>query len=210
MFKPYGVLSQFTPEHGHRSLSEFGPFPRDVYPVGRLDVDSEGLLLLTNDKRVKHRAAHPRFDHPKTYLVHVERTPSSAALRILRSGVVIEGKRTKPADVRLLEREPSLPPRDAPIRFRKTVPTAWLEITLREGRHRQVRKMTAAVGHPTLRLVRTAIGPLRLGTLRPGESRELTEHERTRLLQSLNLRAPVQPSGRHTRPATGAEKASKP
>jgi 23S rRNA pseudouridine2457 synthase len=187
LFKPYGVLSQFTPHHGHRSLREFGPFPRDLYPVGRLDADSEGLLLLTNDNRVKHRAAHPKFDHPKTYLVQVERVPNVEALEKLRDGVMIEGKRTKPAEVRLLEREPSLPPRDVPIRFRKNVPTAWLEITLREGKNRQVRRMTAAVGHPTLRLVRTAIGPLRLGALQPGESRELTAHERTELLHSLDL-----------------------
>jgi 23S rRNA pseudouridine2457 synthase len=188
LYKPYGMLSQFTSEHGHRTLAECGPFPRDVYPVGRLDADSEGLLLLTNDNRVKHRAADPKFNHPKTYLVQVERIPDTDALEKLRSGIVVEGRRTRPAEVRLLDAEPPLPPREVPIRFRKNVPTAWLEITLFEGRNRQVRKMTAAVGFPTLRLVRTAIGSLRLGTLKPGESRELTEHERRGLLRSLGLR----------------------
>ncbi len=186
--KPYGMLSQFTPEHGHRTLAECGPFPRDVYPVGRLDADSEGLLLLTNDNRVKHRAADPKFNHPKTYLVQVERIPDPGALEKLRSGIVVERRMTRPAQVRLLVAEPPLPPREVPIRFRKNVPTAWLEITLVEGRNRQVRKMTAAVGFPTLRLVRTAIGSLRLGRLKPGESRELTEPERCGLLRSLGLR----------------------
>lgn len=191
--KPCGVLSQFTPEHGHKGLGDFGPFPRDVYPVGRLDADSEGLLLLTNDNRVKYRATDPRFSHPKTYLVQVERVPDTHALEKLREGVLIEGKKTKPAEVRLLDDEPRLPPRDVPIRFRKNVPTAWLEITLREGRNRQIRKMTAAVGYPTLRLVRTAIGPLHLGTLKPGESRKLTARERSKLLQSLNLNVSPSP-----------------
>lgn len=186
-YKPYGVLSQFTPEHGHPSLRDFGPFPPDVYPVGRLDLASEGLLLLTNDARVKHRLTDPKFGHPRTYLVQVERIPDKESLRTLREGVIIEGRRTKPADVRLLDAEPSLPPRSVPIRFRKNVPTAWLEMTLREGRNRQVRKMTAAVGHPTLRLVRTAVGPLTIGTLQPGEIRLLTIEERRLLLHSLHL-----------------------
>ena len=172
-FKPYGVVSQFTPEGGHPSLADFGPFPRDVYPVGRLDWDSEGLLLLTNDNRLKHRLSDPRFEHPKTYLVQVERLPDNAALQRLCGGLVIGGKKTKPAKARLLTSEPDLPPRPVPIRFRKNVPTAWLELTLTEGRNHQVRKMTAAVGHPTLRLVRVRIGTITLGKMQPGEFRRL-------------------------------------
>ena len=182
-FKPYGVLSQFTREAGHPSLADFGPFPADVYPVGRLDADSEGLLLLTNDHRLQHRLMDPRFGHPRTYLVQVERTPAADALERLRTGVVIEGKRTRPAQVSLLTEGPLLPPRAVPIRFRKNVPTAWLTLTLTEGRNRQVRKMTAAVGHPTLRLVRVGIGELPIGTLQPGEHRLLGPGEVARLLQ---------------------------
>ncbi len=176
-YKPYGVLSQFTPEHGHATLKEYGPFPNDVYPVGRLDVDSEGLLLLTNDNRLKHRATDPKFEHPRTYIVQVERVPDESALKKLREGVMIEGNKTKPAAVRLLNDEPTLPDRAVPIRFRKNVPTAWLEMTLREGRNRQVRKMTAAVGHPTLRLVRVKIGSISIDGLEPGMSRPLTKKE---------------------------------
>ncbi len=183
-YKPYGVLSQFTREAGHPSLADFGPFPADVYPVGRLDADSEGLLLLTNDNRLKHRLTDPRFGHPRTYLVQVERAPADKALERLRTGVVIEGKETRSAQVSLLPAEPALPPRAVPIRFRKNVPTAWLELTLIEGRNRQVRKMTAAVGHPTLRLVRVRIGELGLGALQPGEHRFLSRQESSALLQA--------------------------
>lgn len=182
--KPYGVLSQFSSEHGHPSLKDYGPFPPDVYPVGRLDRDSEGLLLLTNDNALKHRLTDPKFDHPKTYLVQVERIPDTEALNKLRAGVVIDGMKTKPAVVRLLETEPALPPRTVPIRFRKNVPTAWIEITLREGRNRQVRKMTAAVGHPTLRLMRTKIGWLTIEGLDVGKNRTLTPEEVAPLLTS--------------------------
>lgn len=167
-YKPFAVLSQFTSEEGKRSLGEFG-FPKGVYPVGRLDYDSEGLLLLTDDNRIKHRLADPKFELPKTYLAQIERIPDDWSLERLRAGIVIEGKRTKPAEIRLLTEEPSLPPRSVPIRFRKTVPTAWIELTIREGRNRQVRKMTAAVGHPTLRLVRVKIGSIGIGMLKPGE-----------------------------------------
>ena len=175
--KPFGALSQFTPEGSRPTLKEFGPFPRDVYPAGRLDADSEGLLLLTNNNALKHMLTDPRFGHPRTYLVQVERTPNEDALERLRRGVIIEGKRTRPSDVKLLEREPPLGPRSVPVRFRKTVPTAWLQITLREGKNRQVRKMTAAVGHPTLRLIRIRIGPLTLAGLAPGEWRLLSGTE---------------------------------
>ncbi|MBI5474653.1 MAG: pseudouridine synthase [Ignavibacteriae bacterium] len=186
-YKPFGVLSQFTPEHGHLTLKDFGPFPQDVYPVGRLDLESEGLILLTNDNAVKHRASDPKFEHPRTYCVQVERIPDAAALETLRSGVIVGGRRTKTAEARLLE-EPHFPPRSVPIRFRKTVPTAWIEIILREGRYHQVRKMTAAVGHPTLRLIRTAIGNLGLCDLQPGESRALSNSEIALLRSSLGIR----------------------
>lgn len=186
-YKPFGVLSQFTHEAGRASLRDYGPFPRDVYPVGRLDADSEGLLLLTNDNSVKHRLTEPTFDHPRTYLVQVERIPSEEALDRLRKGVVIEGKKTKPAEVTLLKREPDVPPRPVPIRFRKNVPTSWLEITIREGRNRQVRKMTAAVGYPTLRLIRTQIAYLSIEGLEPGSFRALTPLEVSKLRSYLGL-----------------------
>ncbi len=176
-YKPYGVLSQFTPEHGHKTLKDFGPFPPDTYPIGRLDLDSEGLLLLTDDNKIKQRASNPNFDHPKTYWVQVENIPDTAAIEKLQRGVVIEGKKTKPAEARLFDGEPDLPARSVPIRFRKNIPTSWLEIVLREGRNRQIRKMTAAVGHPTLRLVRVKFGELKLEGLEIGQSRDLTSEE---------------------------------
>jgi 23S rRNA pseudouridine2457 synthase len=174
--KPYGVLSQFSDEECHPGLKRFIPLP-GIYPVGRLDHDSEGLLLLTDDGPLAHRLTDPRFEHPKTYWAQVERIPDEAALEALRRGVVIQGKPTRPAEARLLEGEPALPERDPPIRFRKSVPTAWIELVLREGRNRQVRRMTAAVGFPTLRLVRVALGPLELGELAPGAWRELSAEE---------------------------------
>jgi len=174
--KPYGVVSQFTSREGKRTLTEFIQI-KNVYPIGRLDEDSEGLLLLTDDGVLQHRLSDPKFAHPKTYLVQVERVPDEPAIEKLRRGVVIQGYQTKPAQVRLLDIEPQLPPRDAPIRFRKSVPTAWLEVTLTEGRNRQVRRMTAAVGHPTLRLVRVAVAGVELGELQPGEWRELGSAE---------------------------------
>jgi 23S rRNA pseudouridine2457 synthase len=176
-YKPYGVLTQFSREAGHKSLADFGPFPPDVYPAGRLDADSEGLVLLTNDSRMQRQLTEPRFNHPRTYAVQVERVPDENALKRLCEGIMIEGKRTKPAEARLLTVEPELPPRPVPIRFRKNVPTAWIEITLGEGRNRQVRKMTAKVGYPTLRLVRTKIGNLTLRGLEPGRWRELKPDE---------------------------------
>jgi 23S rRNA pseudouridine2457 synthase len=188
--KPYGVLSRFSPEAGWESLKSFGPFPPRVYPVGRLDVDSEGLLLLTDDNEVKDRLTAPRFGHPRTYLVQVERIPTEEALQQLRSGILLDGTMTREAGVRRLEVEPRLRPRAVPIRFRKNVKTCWLEIVLREGRNRQVRRMTAAVGHPALRLVRTGIGPLHLAGLRPGGCRELSGGELRALRSSLNLQTP--------------------
>ncbi|MFM6194896.1 MAG: pseudouridine synthase [Planktothrix sp.] len=186
-YKPYDVLSQFTnedPTTPRQTLKDFISIPT-VYPVGRLDRDSEGLLLLTNDNFVKHRLIDPKFAHPRTYWVQVERIPDETALKQLRQGVQLSDYRTKPAQVKLLLTEPSLPPREPPIRFRKTVPTAWLELTLTEGRNRQVRRMTAAVGFPTLRLVRVAIAHLILNPLEPGQWRDLTEMELKKLMQIL-------------------------
>jgi 23S rRNA pseudouridine2457 synthase len=171
-YKLYRVLSQFTGEHGQRTLAEFG-FPKNAYSIGRLDYDSEGLLLLSDDGRFKHKLIEPKFEHPRTYLVQVDRSPAESDLEKLRRGVVIQGYKTKPAKVKLLDKEPPLPPRDPPIRYRKNVSTAWLKLTIFEGRNRQVRKMTAAIGFPTLRLVRVAIGPIGLGILKPGEWREI-------------------------------------
>lgn len=176
-YKPYEVLSQFSPQDEKRTLADFFSLPKDIYPVGRLDYDSEGLLLLTNDNGIKQLLTNPGSKYPKTYLAQVERIPSENALLQLRTGVPIEGKKTQPADVDLLIEEPSLPARSTPIRFRKNVPTAWLKITLHEGRNRQVRKMTAAVGHPTLRLVRIHIGRLKVGTMQPGEWKEISREE---------------------------------
>lgn len=184
-YKPYGVLSQFTDNSGEnkrRTLKDYISVPL-VYPVGRLDWDSEGLLLLTNHGQLQHRLSHPRFQHPRTYWVQVERIPDPDALRQLRSGVIIDHQLTRQALVQMLNTEPQLPPRAPPIRFRKNVPTAWLEMTLTEGRNRQVRRMTAAVGFPTLRLVRVAIAHLSLEKLQPGQWRDLTPEELNPLLK---------------------------
>jgi 23S rRNA pseudouridine2457 synthase len=174
--KPYGVLPCFTDPEGRPTLADYIDLP-GVYAAGRLDLDSEGLLLLTSDGRLAHYITDPQHKLPKVYLAQIERTPNEEALEQLRKGIVLNGKMTKPAEVRLLPDDPQLPDRPVPIRFRKNVPTAWVEITLREGLNRQVRRMTAAVGHPTLRLVRVAIGPVALGDLESGEWRDLTSRE---------------------------------
>lgn len=177
--KPYGVLSSFTdPDNaGRETLADYVPVP-DVYAAGRLDYDSEGLMLLTDDGKLSHRLTHPRYRHSKTYLVQVEGIPTDEALDQLRQGVVIKGGyKTRPAQVERLPEPPDIWPRRKPIRERKSVPTSWLKITVTEGKKRQVRRMTAAVGYPTLRLVRVAIGPLELGDLPPGAWRELTPEE---------------------------------
>ena len=182
-YKPYDVLSQFSSnESGHTTLKSYIEVP-GVYPVGRLDRDSEGLLLLTDDGPLQHRLCHPRFDHPRTYWVQVERIPDADSLARLRRGVTIRNYRTRPAQAALLSTAPLLPPRIPPIRVRKQIPTAWLELTLREGKNRQVRRMPAAVGFPTLRLVRVNIGHLHLGNLHPGQWRYLTPDEQKKLSQ---------------------------
>lgn len=185
-YKPYGVLSQFSKDTPNQStLQDYISVP-NVYPVGRLDSDSEGLLLLTNHGQLQHRLCHPRFGHDRTYWVQVERVPSVDALNKLEQGVVIKNYRTQPAKVKLLLQEPLLPERIPPIRFRKNVPTSWLEITLTEGKNRQVRRMTASVGFPTLRLVRIQIAHLKLDTLQVGEWRDLTPEE-VKLLHKLTF-----------------------
>ncbi len=182
-YKPYGVLPCFTDPAGRPTLADYVAVP-DVYAAGRLDADSEGLLLLTSDGALAHHITDPRHKLPKVYLAQVERIPDAVALEQLRVGVTIGGTRTKPAKVRLLPGAPKLPDRLVPIRFRKSVPTTWLEITLYEGMNRQVRRMTAAVGHPTLRLVRVAIGPVRLGDLQPGQWREASSPEIEQIRQA--------------------------
>lgn len=179
LHKPYGHLSQFTPEPDSpwRTLADFD-LPRGVYPLGRLDADSEGLLLLTDEPELNARLLDPQNAHPREYWVQVERIPTDDALRQLARGVTIGGHRTQPCTVRRLESAPALPPRIPPVRYRKSVPDCWLSLTLTEGKNRQVRRMTAAVGHPTLRLVRVAIGEFRAGDLAPGAWRELTSAER--------------------------------
>jgi 23S rRNA pseudouridine2457 synthase len=174
--KPYGVLPCFTDPEGRPTLADYVTIP-GIYAAGRLDQDSEGLLILTSDGTLAHRITDPQHKLPKVYLAQVERILNEEALEQLRKGVVLNGKQTRPAEIRVLQDDPQLPDRPVPIRFRKDVPTAWVEITLREGLNRQVRRMTAAVGHPTLRLVRVAIGPIALGDLLPGQWRDLTSSE---------------------------------
>src|SRR5262245_57922861 len=178
--KPYDVLPCFTDPAGRPTLADYIDLP-GVYAAGRLDRDSEGLMILTSDGALAHRITDPAHKLSKIYWVQVERIPVEAALSQLRRGVALNGKRTRPAKVSLLRPEPVLPERSIPIRFRKTVPTAWLEIVLYEGMNRQVRRMTAAIGHPTLRLVRIAIGGITLNDLQPGQWRPLTGPELSRL-----------------------------
>ncbi len=201
--KPYGVLSQFTVDGSpNRPLAEFG-FPKNVYPIGRLDADSEGLLLLSDEPEWNERLLEPRHAHEREYWVQVERIPSPAALEQLAAGVLIQGCRTRPGRAWLLDPQPIvakehlspsltpadgeqtrpggaplIPPRNPPIRFRKSVPDCWIALELMEGRNRQVRRMTAAVGHPTLRLLRVRIGALKLGELQPGQWKVLASAER--------------------------------
>ena len=179
--KPFGVVSRFGKEPGQRSLAEFG-FPPDVYPLGRLDADSEGLLLLSDEPALNAQLLRPEHTHPRSYWVQVEGIPSSDALARLAAGVVVQGRATRPCVARRLPEASPLPPRVPPIRARKSIPDCWLELALVEGRNRQVRRMTAAVGHPTLRLVRVRIGRLALGELPPGAWRKLGPDERRDVL----------------------------
>ncbi len=209
--KPYGVLSQFTSDGSpNRTLAEFG-FPENIYPIGRLDADSEGLLLLSDEPELNERLLHPRHAHEREYWAQVEGLPTPQALQKLGRGVVVQGRKTLPCRAWSLEPQPetvgensspgfatlspsdgardgvrsrpTIPPRDPPIRFRKSVPDCWISLELTEGKNRQVRRMTAAIGHPTLRLLRVRIGGLRLGKLATGEWKELTRVERQTLLQ---------------------------
>jgi 23S rRNA pseudouridine2457 synthase len=182
LHKPYGVLSQFTPEPGSRwrTLADFG-LPKNCYALGRLDADSEGLLLLSDEPGLNSRLLDPKNAHRREYWAQVERVPDADALaQLARGGLALDGYRTLPCRARLLAPAPApaIAPRDPPIRFRKNVPDAWLALELTEGKNRQVRRMTAAVGHPTLRLVRARIGRFALGDLPPGAWRELTAAER--------------------------------
>jgi 23S rRNA pseudouridine2457 synthase len=186
-YKPYGVLTQFSDRDdsvtSRSTLKDYIPIT-SVYPVGRLDLDSEGLLLLTNHGQLQHKLSDPSFQHPRTYWVQVENIPDPGAIAKLQTGVVIKGGyKTKPAKVQLLSEPPNLPPRHPPIRDRAYIPTAWLEMTLTEGKNRQVRRMTAAVGFPTLRLVRMAIAHLSLDSLIPGQWRDLNDAELLSLLR---------------------------
>ena len=172
--KPFGVLSQFTPEAGHRALNEFG-FPIGVYAAGRLDHDSEGALLLTDEGRLIKKLLDPKFEHPRTYLAQVDGQITQEAVDLLIKGVTIKGYRTKPCQAQIVVPPENLWERVPPIRYRANIPTSWVQLTLIEGKNRQVRHMTAAVGFPTLRLIRIQIGNLALGDLQPSEWRVVTE-----------------------------------
>lgn len=171
--KPFGTVCRFGAETGRQTLGDWLDIPR-VYPAGRLDRDSEGLVVLTDDGSLAHRITHPKRKLTKTYWVQVEGTPDTQALATLREGVALREATTRPARVQSMTAPASLWERDPPIRYRARIPTTWLELELREGRNRQVRRMTAAVGHPTLRLIRIAVGPWAVGSLQPGEWREAT------------------------------------
>lgn len=188
LHKPYGVLSQFTHEGGHKSLADIEfEWPSDVYPVGRLDTDSEGLLLLTNDKRLNSEILSPERGHPRTYHAQVEGSPDFKDIRFLQNPMIlkIKGKdfTTRPCKADILSPAPVHPERTPPIRVRKTVPDSWISLSLTEGKNRQVRKMTAKAGFPTLRLIRVSIGPFKLDNLKSGEVREVYFEEIEKLLE---------------------------
>lgn len=188
--KPYGVLSQFTPDGSpNRTLAAFG-FPKGVYPIGRLDADSEGLLLLSDEAGLNTRLLDPERGHSRRYWAQVERIPTAGALAQLAGGVTIQEYRTRPCKAWMLDPQPEVPPRDPPIRVRKNVPDCWIALELTEGKNRQVRRMTAAIGHPTLRLLRVRIGNLELAGLLPGMWREIDSHERSGLFVRLTGESP--------------------
>jgi 23S rRNA pseudouridine2457 synthase len=189
-YKPFNVLSQFSAEGDKKTLAHYLPHvAKNIYPVGRLDYDSEGLLLLTDDKALTHQLLDPSFKHKRTYFVQVEGTATNEAITKLQQGVIIniDGKpyTTKRAEAELLTGAPALPDRDPPIRYRKCVPDSWLSLTLTEGRNRQVRRMTAAVGFPTLRLLRYSIGSITIGNMQPGDTRELSVSDKQQLFNRL-------------------------
>jgi len=176
--KPYGVLSQFTPDgSSNRTLAEFG-FPKEVYPIGRLDADSEGLLLLSDEAGLNTRLLDPENGHARCYWAQVERIPTAEALLTLAAGVTIQGYETRPCKAWILDPQPDVPPRDPPIRVRKSVPDCWIALELHEGKNRQARRMTAAIDHATLRLIRVSMGELTMGSLAPGAWKELSTEER--------------------------------
>ncbi len=182
--KPYGVLSQFTADGSpNRTLAEFA-FPKDAYPVGRLDADSEGLLLLTDEAGLNTRLLHPSQAHEREYWAQVERVPAPESLTKLANGLVLQGQKSLPCRAWVLDPSPIVPERSPAIRFRKTVPTCWIALVLTEGKNRQVRRMTASMGHPTLRLLRVRIGEFKLGNLAPGQWRTLNTDERRQVLGS--------------------------
>lgn len=200
--KPFQVLCQFRDKDGRPVLADYIPVP-GVYPAGRLDHDSEGLLLLTADGELQARIADPRWKLPKTYWVQVEGNVDDTALNALRQGVVLNDGPTLPAEAERLE-EPGLWPRNPPIRYRANIPTSWIALTIREGRNRQVRRMTAAVGHPTLRLIRVAIGPWRVEGLAPGEWREVEVESGDLPPDSALARSSRRPAGRASHQAGAA------
>lgn len=186
VYKPFQVLSQFSSQEGKKVLKDFFPVPSDVYPVGRLDFDSEGLLILTNDRQLNHRLLDPAFSHEREYWVQVEGAIDPAALLLLESGVsiTVDGRpyRTRPCKAGLIDPPPDIPARHPPIRYRAQIPTSWIRLILQEGKNRQVRKMTAQAGFPTLRLIRYRIEKITLGELEPGEMRRVTKPEIDALL----------------------------
>ncbi len=182
IYKPYGMLSQFTDAGGRAALKDLYEFPKDVYPVGRLDADSEGLLLLTNDKALTDSLLNPSNRHKREYWVQVEGRPHQEAIAALEKGVFIKGRKTLPAQASIIP-DPAVPQRDPPIRFRKNIPETWIRIILTEGKNRQVRRMTSSIGYPTLRLIRVRIEKIELKDMKPGDVRLLTENEINYLLE---------------------------
>lgn len=186
LYKPFNVLSQFTSQEGKRTLKDFFIVPVDLYPVGRLDFDSEGLLILTNDTQLNHRLLNPMFAHEREYWVQVDGSIDTPAIQLLGSGIsiTVDGKpyTTRPAKVTILDAAPGVPERDPPIRYRAHIPTSWIKMVIMEGKNRQVRKMTAKSGFPTLRLIRYRIGAVTMDGLQPGEMREMKREEIYRLL----------------------------